>query len=41
VKNNQVGETYLRNGKENLARVPIHVCVQLTSVVNTEGNATQ
>lgn len=25
----------------NLARGPLHVCVQLTSAVNTEGNATQ
>lgn len=41
MKNNQDGETYLKTRKENLARVPIHVCVQLTSVVNTEGNATQ
>lgn len=41
-ENEQSGETYLYEGRGgNLARIPIHVCVQLTSAVNTEGNATQ
>lgn len=40
-RRNNLERPIYRRGRGNLARVPVHVCVQLTFAVNTEGNATQ